>query len=201
MKLCTAAPQVVLVLAMAVIAAGCGGGGGGGMAGSGGTATVSDTQPVTPPPSATPPPDSGGAAGSRGAAGTLIGHTISTTDFHGTAPDQTMILGPLDTVAGDGVELTNAFFADFVTIDFSATSIRITAATDQPFGYFEVLRFGDTQGTISSIASVTVDPATNYAGFNASRLTVTADAIDVNLTALSGRRGQQILLNIAFAAP
>ncbi len=131
----------------------------------------------------------------------LIGHMVSTTDFHGTAPDQTMVLGPLDTVAGDGVEITNAFFAGFVTIDFSSTSIRITAATDQPFGYFEVLRFGDTRGTIGSIAGVTIDPATNYAGFNASRLTVTADAIDVNLTALSGRRGQQILLNIAFAAP
>ena len=111
-----------------------------------------------------------------------------------------MTLGPRDTVAGDGVELTNVF-AGFATIDFFATSIRITAATDQPFSYFEVLRFSDTQGTISPIASVTVDPATNYAGFNASRLTVTADAIDVNLTALSGRRDQQILLKIEFAAP
>lgn len=130
-----------------------------------------------------------------------MGHTISTTDFHGTAPDQTQLLGPRDTVAGNGVELTNEFFAGFATIDFSGNSILITAATDQPFGYFEVLRFIDTHGTISPIAGVTIDPATNYAGFNASRLAFMADNIDVNLTALSGKRGQQILLNIVFAAP
>jgi hypothetical protein len=64
-----------------------------------------------------------------------------------------------------------------------------------------VLRFADTFGTISRIASITVDPATNFAGFDASRLHMTANSIDVNLTALSGQRGQQILLNIVFAAP
>ena len=135
-----------------------------------------------------------------GGPGTFIGHTVSTTNFHGTASDLTIVLGPHDTVAGDGIELMNGF-GGFATIDISGASIRITAATDQPFGYFELLRFADANGTISPIASVTVDPSTNYAGFNASRLAVTADQIDVNMTALPGRQGQQILLNVVFAAP
>jgi hypothetical protein len=110
------------------------------------------------------------------------------------------VLGPISSVVGDGVELNGAF-SGFVSVDFSATSIRITADTDQPFGYFEMIRFSDTNGTIRSFASVTVDPATNYAGFDASRLFTMADTIEVNLTGLSGLRGQQIVLNIVFAAP
>ena len=132
---------------------------------------------------------------------TLIGHTISTTNFHGTAPDQTQVLGPRDAVIGDTVELTNELFGGFATVDFSGTTIRIMAATDQPFGYLEVLRFADTNGTISPIEVITVDPATNYAGFDSSRVISTAGSIDVNLTALAGQRGQQIVLNIVFAAP
>jgi hypothetical protein len=135
-----------------------------------------------------------------GQPGSLTGHVVSTTDFHGSAPDHTQILGPHLTVAGDGIELTNGF-GGFATIDISAASIRIIAAADQPFGYFELLRFADANGTISPIASVTVDPATNYAGFDASRLTFTTDRIDVNLTGLAGLQGQQILLNITFGAP
>lgn len=164
---------------------GSSGGTGGGVADGGGTAGGGAT--------------GSGTAGGQGDPGTLIGHTISTTSFHGIAPDQTMISGPVDVLAGDGVELTNRFSAGFATIDFAATSILVTAAADQPFGYLEVLRFDDTHGAISAIASVTADPSTNYAGFNASRLAITADSIDLNLTALNGRQGQKILLNITFA--
>jgi hypothetical protein len=110
------------------------------------------------------------------------------------------VTGPVSSVVGDGVELTGAF-SGFVTVDFSATSIRITADNDQPFGFFEMIRFADANGTIRSFASVTVDPATNYAGFNATKVFVMADTIEVNLTSLSGKRGQQIVLNIVFAAP
>jgi hypothetical protein len=64
-----------------------------------------------------------------------------------------------------------------------------------------MIRFSDTNGTIRSFASVTVDPATNYDGFTASRVFTMADTIEVELTSLSGKRGQQIVLNIVFAAP
>jgi hypothetical protein len=189
----------LLVFAAAVLMSGCGGGGGGaggddgGVIGGGG--------------------DTGGEGGAgtgacavspqncvAGERGTLVGHVISTTDFHGATPDHTTVVGPHITIVGDGIELMNGF-EGFATIDLSGASIRITAATDQPFGYFELIRFADANGTISPIAAVTVDPATNYGAFNASRLAFTADSIDVNLTGLSGQQGQQILLNITFAAP
>jgi hypothetical protein len=183
MKFLVASGKGVLVFAMAVLMAGCGGGGGSAVDASGAVDS------------------GGGGAVSQGPAGTLIGHVVSTTDFHGAAPDQTTVVGPRNTVVGDGVELTNEFFSGFLTIDLSGASIRITAATNQPFGYSELLRFADANGTISPIASVTVNPATNYAGFDASRLLVTADRIDVNLSSLPGLQGQQILLNITFASP
>jgi hypothetical protein len=168
--------------------------------------TVTDTPVVTSPVSTDPvvvanPVGVTDPVVGAGQASTLSGQTLSTMEFHGTAPDQTQVAGPRNVVVGDGVEVINEFFAGFVTIDFSGTSIRMTAAVNQPFGYFEVLRIFDTNGTIRPITSVTVDPATNYAGFDASRLNFTADSIDINLTALHGRSGEQIVLNIGFGAP
>jgi hypothetical protein len=197
----------VLVFAMAILMAGCGGGGGdmgsagvtgGGVEAGGGDmgAGVSGDGEM----GSAGATGGGVAAGGVGAPGTLFGHVVSITDFHGAAPDHTTVLGPHSTTVGDGIELVNGF-GNFATIDISGASIRITAAADQPFGYFEVFRFADANGTISPIASVTIDPATNYAGFNVSRLTFTADNIDLNLTNLSGQQGQQILLNIVFASP
>ena len=194
MKFPIAPRKGLLVFATAVLMAGCGGGGGD-MGGAAGPGIGSDTSAGGDMGTAGPV-----GGGDAGGVGTLIGHVVSTTDFHGAAPDHTTVLGPHNTVVGDGIELTNGF-GGFATIDFSGASIRITAATDQPFGYFELLRFADANGTISPIASVTVDPASNYAGFNPSRLTFTADSIDLNLTNLPGQQGQQILLNITFAGP
>ena len=180
----------LVAVAAAMLVAGCGGGGGGldaAAAGDGGGAGGSAASGSREP------------GGAPGAAGTLTGHTVSSTDFHGFAPDQTGSYGPLDSVVGEGLELNKVFFAGFASVDFSGDTLRIVAEIDQPFGYLEVLRFADKDGTISRFASVSVDPATDYDGFDASRLSVTADAIDVNLTALSGRRGQQIVLRIQFA--
>lgn len=127
----------------------------------------------------------------------LDGHTLTTTGFHGTAPDMTAIVGPVDSVVGPGVELASFGWSSFVSIDFSDMRIRITLNTDQPFGYFEVLRFTDTNGTIPDFTAVSIDPSTSYAGFDASRIHFTADLIDLNLTALYGLQGQQIVLDLS----
>ena len=175
-------------LAATALLAGCGGGGDG-------PAVSVDTKTSIPGISA---PASGPSAA---AADTLVGHTIGVTDFHGSAPDMTTIIGPLNAVVGDGIEFTGAFASGFATIDLSGTLIRITAETDQPFGYFEELRFFDANATITRFASVSVDPATNYAGFNSSRIYVDGEFIDVNLTGLAGKRGEQIVLHLSFAPP
>jgi hypothetical protein len=75
--------------------------------------------------------------------------------------------------------LTSFGWEVFLNVDFSDTRIVITAAADQPAGFFELIRFVDVNGTIPAIAGVTVHAATTYAGFNNSRVSFSADQIDV----------------------
>ena len=137
----------------------------------------------------------------------LGGQTVQTLDFHGIASDMTSIIGPGNTVVGPGTELTD--FAGIVNIDFSDTNILITLinGSHPPFSDFsEILRFVDVNGTIPNFA-VNVNPATNLAGFDASRLHVidfsgNTDVLDVTLTALglTTSQGQQISLDLTGAA-
>ena len=134
------------------------------------------------------------------AAPLLDGQTIQTTDFHGTAPDTTVTIGPVASVVGPGTELMGFGFSDFLNINFSDTNILITAATDQPFGFLEVIRFFDALGNIPAFTDISVNPATNYAGFDASRISFFgSDRIEINLTALNGLQGQQISLDLTAA--
>jgi hypothetical protein len=126
------------------------------------------------------------------------GQTVETTDFHGTAPDMTTIIGPVSSVVGSGVELTNFGFDGFVDINFSATNILITATIDQPFGFLEVLRFVAINSTKPAFPGLTVNSATNWTGFDASAISfLDPDRIDLNLTALGGLQGQVISLNLS----
>jgi hypothetical protein len=125
----------------------------------------------------------------------LLGQTVGTMNFHGTAPDMTQFLSATS-VVGPGVELTNFGWLGFLNIDFSDTSILIEAAQAQPFGFQEVVRFTDVNGTIPDLTGATLGFAT-WAGFDALRISqVTADFIDIDLTGLQGLAGQRILLNI-----
>jgi hypothetical protein len=126
----------------------------------------------------------------------LEGETVATTNFHGSQPDSTTPIGPLNRVVGAGIELTNFGFSDFVDIDFSDTSILITLKIDQLPAFFESLRFFDVNGTIPAFTGVTLNSATTWIGFGASRIDFTSDRIDLNLTALAGLQGQQISLNL-----
>ena len=134
------------------------------------------------------------------AAPLLDGQTIQTTDFHGTAPDTTVPVGPESSVVGPGTELMGFGWLGFLNINFSDTNILITAATDQPSGFFEVLRFFDAISNIPAFTDISVNPSTNYAGFDASRiLFFDSDRIDINLTGLIGLQGQQISLDLTAA--
>jgi hypothetical protein len=125
----------------------------------------------------------------------LEGQTISVTNFHGTASDMTLVIGPASAVVGAGIEFDNFGWTGFVDIDVSDTRIVITLNTNQPFGYSEVLRFTDPKGKFA-FTSATVNAATNWAGFNQSRVIVIADLIDVHVSNLQGLQGQQIVLDV-----
>ncbi len=134
------------------------------------------------------------------AAAPLNGQTIETTSFHGTAPDATTIIGPESRVVGAGIELADFGWLGFLNINFSDTNILITAATDQPSGFLEVLRFLDAIGNIPAFTGISINPSTNYAGFDASRISFfDSDRIDISLTNLNGLQGQQISLDLTAA--
>jgi hypothetical protein len=142
-----------------------------------------------------------------GSVTTLDGVRIATTHLFGAAPDKTTVFGPAITVVGPGVELRNfgaPVFVNgqpasgFIDIDFSATSVLITVTRDQPFAYFDTLRFSDADGTLRDFA-VRVNPATTYTGFNGSRIRLEPDVIDLNLTGLGGLRGQAIVLDATIS--
>jgi hypothetical protein len=127
----------------------------------------------------------------------LDDQTVETTNFHGTAPDTTILVGPTNSVVGPGVELNDFGWLGFVDIDFSDTNILIKLSIPQPSGYSEALRFLDVNGTIPDLTGVTVNAATNWAGFNTSRISqFNANLIDLNLTGLQGQQGQQISLDL-----
>jgi hypothetical protein len=66
----------------------------------------------------------------------LDGQTVATTHFHGTGPDKTDAIGPVNSVVGAGVELTNFGWpspgSGLLRIDLSDRRIVITATADAP---------------------------------------------------------------------
>ena len=126
----------------------------------------------------------------------LTGETITTTYYF---PDLSSVyyLGPAtDTVVPGGI----SNFADFADITFSSNNILITTNRNAGINAvsFDGFVFYDPNGIF---ASVTLDPSTNYAGFDASRLTFNADKIFVNVADLAGLSGQTISLDINTPEP
>jgi hypothetical protein len=80
-----------------------------------------------------------------------------------------------------------------VDIDFSDTQIVITAVIDQPPAYTE--NIGISVFEVGEI-SVSLNPATNWAGFMPSRLTESNQNITVQLINLFGLQGQQIVIDV-----
>jgi hypothetical protein len=128
----------------------------------------------------------------------LSGQTVQSTYlFPNTA---TVLFGPTNAVVGAGVELSG--FAGFANIDFSDTNILITTIRDAGVNNvaFDGFRFFDVNGLIPDITSVTLNPATNYAGFTSSRLTFDANNVFVNVANLPGLNGQKISIDLNTSA-
>lgn len=127
----------------------------------------------------------------------LVGQTLRVAYLY---PDTvTTYAGPTDVVGPAGT-LSN--FAGFVDLAFSDTNILITADRNAGINHvsFDGLEFVDLNGNIPNFTNVTVDGATNYAGFDSSRVSVAAHTIFVNVAALPGLQGQIISLDIGAPA-
>jgi hypothetical protein len=127
----------------------------------------------------------------------LTGQTVRVTYLF---PDtNTIYAGPAD-VVGPAGGLSN--FASFVDLALSDTNILITADRNAQVNNvaFDGLEFLDLNGNIPNFTNVTLDTATNYAGFTSSRITVGVSTIFVNVADLPGLQGQVISLDIGSAA-
>ena len=127
----------------------------------------------------------------------VTGQTVGVTYlFPNTS---TIFAGPTDVVGPSGTVLN---FAGFVNLALSDTNILITADRNAQVNNvaFDGLEFKDLNENIPNFTNVTLDSATNYAGFNSSRISVAADTIFVNVADLPGLKGQVISLDIGASA-
>jgi len=135
-----------------------------------------------------------GAVLSPARASLLTGQTIRVTYlFPNTS---TIFAGPAD-VVGPAGSLSN--FANFVNLSFSDTNILITTTRNAQVNNvaFDGLEFLDVNGNIPNFTNVTLDAATNYAGFTSSRVTTSGtNTIFVNVENLAGLSGQIISLDM-----
>ena len=134
-----------------------------------------------------------GAALPAARANLLTGQTVEATYCFPNIC--TVFAGPQDVIGPAG---TISNFANFVNLAFSDTNILITTTRNAGLNNvaFDGLRFVDLNANIPHFTNVTLDPATNYAGFTSSRISTAANTIFVNLEDLPGLTGQQISLDI-----
>jgi hypothetical protein len=131
---------------------------------------------------------------SVGAAPLLLGNTVRVTyEFPVLG---VLYAGPSDVVVGAGVELP--FFAGFADVDLTDNQIIITAGRNAGINNvaFDGFHFNDILGSIPPFTSVVLDPATNYGGLDASRLTFNPENIYLNLVGLPGLTGQRVVIDI-----
>jgi len=121
--------------------------------------------------------------------------------------DTPFALPSWDVVVGTGVEVPDAPPFSTLVIDVSSGSPSILFdfgdLREAVFGRatFNGFRFSDYTGTLSTFTGVSINGITNMVGFDASRVTVTADSIDVNFESLSwDGDGTFVALDLASAS-
>lgn len=131
----------------------------------------------------------------------LEGHMINVGREHGPSPQNpTALVGEL-VLAGPGVELTDfgahppTNLPGLYNIDLEDTRITIVAAIDQTPVGLELLSFIDVLHELPEITQVTVNPATNWTGFNYD-FSFSDNAIFVGLAGASARAGERIILDL-----
>jgi hypothetical protein len=113
-------------------------------------------------------------------------------------------------VVGSGVEISN--IADNTTggltvasgtMDISANDIFIDFLSQGSFNAaaFNGFVLSDLTDNLPAITGVTINPATNMAGFGNSNVSFTGDSILVNWADLAFNAGTVVSLNVTFAQP
>jgi len=104
-------------------------------------------------------------------------------------------------VVGPGVEISDVA-AGHATMDISAANIYIDFL-DGPDTWtassYNGWILSDTSNNLATILGVTIDPATNMAGFSLSNVSFDADSISINWAGLSFDPNTVVSLNVVFA--
>jgi uncharacterized protein YhjY with autotransporter beta-barrel domain len=126
----------------------------------------------------------------------LLGDTVNVT---ANFPSQT-------TVAQNGGNQVVAptanfsFFAPVIpqNITVGPTFIRLVDTTGSGYVADAFNGYVITDLTAARIRSATIDAATNFAGFNASRLSFTSNSVSLNLQSLEPNGAQQVVIDLSF---
>jgi uncharacterized protein YhjY with autotransporter beta-barrel domain len=134
---------------------------------------------------------------SAASAQSLLGDTVNTT-FN--LPNQTTvnINGGNQAVAPTA---NYSFFSPNETqnITVAPTTIRLVDTTGIGYAGAAFNGYVITDLTAARIRNATIDPSTNFTGFNASRLSFTADSVALNLQSLEPlAAGQQVVIDLSF---
>jgi hypothetical protein len=135
------------------------------------------------------------AAGAMPAQATLsAGNAIELTYLYPNLNTVYPGAGPI-TIAGSVDSVSN--FAGILNIHFTDTSILMTLTVNAGINgvAFDGLRFTDVNKTLSFSGLALDVAATNYAQFDASRISYQGDSIFINLVDVPGQAGQRILLS------
>jgi hypothetical protein len=115
-----------------------------------------------------------------------LGSHIDTRNFSVTGVEAERILG-------------------FMDVDVSASQIVLSTdltgntTASLPSSGFSGLNLSDTGGVVRTITGVSINPSSNFSGFDASRLSFDADNVFANLQGLTFRPDTRLVLDVTFA--
>ncbi len=117
----------------------------------------------------------------------------------------TVCCGSANVLVGPGVEAPPGTFPVYnanAFVDASDFQIEYgqTGATNYTGAAFNGFHFFDVFATIDDFVGVSINPATNLAGFDLSRLSFDANNIYINLQGLSAGAAHHVVLDIAFGS-
>jgi hypothetical protein len=139
-----------------------------------------------------------GLAAGAGATPMLDGETVRSQWLF---PDVSTAFQTEDVVVGPGLEIPD--IAGGFDVNLSDTQIHfsnLTASQGYSSGTFNGWLFFDLAAAIDPFGSVTINPATNMVGFDASRISFDADHIWVDFVGLTGDSSTVVVLDIGPAA-
>jgi hypothetical protein len=130
----------------------------------------------------------------------FLGHNLRDQEL---SPDTSTSFRTFDFLVGPGVELDSLRGTGSVpALDVSDTNILFSYAAGSGFytprPFFNGSRITDFNSEIDPILGVTINPATNMVGLDASRITFDTDNIFINFESLDFTRETDVSLDVRF---